>query len=129
MTSALLQSLRDRIGREVGVSSWKQIDQWRISMFGDATGDDDPMHVDPAWSATNSPFGSTISFGFLTMSLLTSFCQEVTHYEGTSRSDSCRLNYSFDRVRLMAPVPVRGRIRGRFRLEDTEERGDNGYLI
>ena len=58
-------------GDVVGVSSWVHIDQAMISGFGKVTLDPDPMHIDPDWATKNAPYGGTIAFGFLTMSLLT----------------------------------------------------------
>jgi acyl dehydratase len=106
-------------GQELGTSEWLTVTQEMISKFGDATIDQDPMHVDPAWAA-KGPFGHTIAFGFLTMSLLTHLMHRV---QGTdsSRYDPAQgyyLNYGFDRVRLVAPVPVDSRIRATFKVNE-----------
>jgi acyl dehydratase len=91
------------------------VTQDMIDRFGEATLDHDPMHVDPDWAA-RGPFGVTISFGFLTMSLLTHLLH-ATLGSDSSRYDPRQgyyLNYGFDRLRLITPVPVGSRIRGRF---------------
>ena len=104
-------------GQDIGVSAWVLIDQPMISAFGAATLDPDRMHIDPDWAAVNSPFGTTLAFGFQTMSLLTHLLHDAA---GTSpASDPAGqghyLNYGFDRLRLVAPVLAGSRVRGKFR--------------
>jgi acyl dehydratase len=111
-------------GTELGVSDWLVIDQEMISDFGRITRDPDPMHIDPEWAAKNSPFGGTIAFGFQTMSLLTHLLRSIHNDDLTSLAHGVNLNYGFDRLRLIAPVRVNSRIRGRFILG--EERADGG---
>jgi acyl dehydratase len=104
-------------GQELGTSEWLTVTQEMIDRFGQATLDEDPMHVDPKWAA-KGPFGHTIAFGFLTMSLLTCLVHKVLGTD-SSRYDPALgyyLNYGFDRVRLVAPVPVNSRIRGTFKV-------------
>jgi acyl dehydratase len=112
------------VGTELGVSDWVLIDQAMISDFGRITRDPDPMHVDPEWAAKNSPFGGTIAFGFQTMSLLTHLLRSIHKDDLTSLAQGVNLNYGFDRMRLIAPVKVNSRIRGRFTLG--AERADGG---
>jgi len=113
-----LDALRAMQGREAGVSDWLPITQPMIDAFADMCGDHQFIHVDPVREA-QSPFGVTIAHGFLTLSLLTWFAQGVRpRIEGTKHS----VNYGFDRLRFIAPVPAGSRIRGRFRLTRLEER-------
>lgn len=112
-----------QLGQEVGVSPWMLVEQARVDAFGAATNDRDPMHLDPEWCARRSPFGGTISFGFLTLSLLTWMSHEAlgwSHEDGEG-AGGYALNYGFDRIRFIAPVPVGARIRGRFVLRATRE--------
>ena len=104
-------------GEEAGVSPWVRVDQDMISGFGRVTLDPDPMHVDPEWAAENTPFGGTIAFGFLTVSLLTHFLHAaIGSASDRDHSDAGYfMNYGFDRLRLVSPVHVGKRIRGRFR--------------
>lgn len=105
-------------GTMVGTSQWLTVDQALIDRFGTATLDPDPMHIDPEWARANGPFGGTIAFGFLTMSLLTHLLHDAlgsspnrdAHHQGYY------LNYGFDRLRLVAPVRTGKRIRGVFKL-------------
>ncbi|MFN3164365.1 MAG: MaoC family dehydratase [Pseudohongiellaceae bacterium] len=113
------------IGKEVGVSDWITVDQERINQFADATGDHQYIHVDPE-RAAQTPFGSTIAHGFLTMSLMV-----VMGYEGSLKLENAvmGINYGFDKLRFINPVKVNSRIRGRFVLLDAEQKKPNHYLL
>jgi len=106
-------------GEDVGVSDWVKVTQEMIDAFGGATLDRDPMHNDPEWAA-RGPFGRTIAFGFLTMSLLTYLLHRTLGTESSTYdpAQGYYLNYGFDRLRLITPVPSESRIRGRFRVLD-----------
>jgi len=103
-------------GSEIGVSNWIDVTQEMVDAFGAATLDPDPLHIDPEWAAANGPFGGSIAFGFLTIGLLTPMFHDAV---GQGWGDDpavagYSLNYGFDRVRLVSPVPVGSRVRGRF---------------
>lgn len=123
-------ALRARVGAEVGVSDWLDIGQERIDAFGAVTDDVEPMHNDAAWCRLHSPYGRPIAHGFLTLALLTRFLHDITAnaLAGETRRAGFPLNYGFDRVRFLSPVPVGGRIRGRLRLAAVEPR-DTGELF
>ncbi len=118
-----LLALKDRVGESIGSSDWFLIDQSRIDAFGKATADLDPMHVDPVWCAANSPFKTTISFGFLTVSLLTHLSHQAIGWLNSTGAyeGGYALNYGFDRLRLIEPVPVNSRIRAHFTLLEQKE--------
>jgi acyl dehydratase len=101
-------------GALIGVSDWLRIDQSMIDTFGAVTRDPDPLHLDPAWAAANGPFGGTIAYGFLTMSLLSHLLRQILQQDLQHVDQGLFLNYGFNRVRLIAPVRVGGRVRGRF---------------
>ncbi len=116
-------AMHDNIGEEIGTSKWIRVDQEMISDFGRATLDPDPMHVDPEWAQNNSPFGGTILFGFQTMSFLTCLLHDVlSQGAGEYYERGVGLNYGFDRMRLMTPIPVGAEIRGVFKLRDVKRR-------
>jgi acyl dehydratase len=98
------------------VSPWVEITQEMIDSFGAATLDPDPMHVSPEWARKQGPFGQTIAFGFLTMSLLTHLFHRAMNSEPITdpEKQGVHLNYGFDRMRLIAPVRTGSRIRGHF---------------
>ena len=116
-------------GMKVGVSSWIEISQEMISGFGELTRDPDPMHVDSEWARKNGPYGGTIAFGFLTLSLLTHMLHDAlgTSPRAHSRGPGHYLNYGFDRIRLVAPVVTGSRIRGSF--DVTESRVDDRHRL
>ncbi|MEO7964117.1 MAG: MaoC family dehydratase [Gemmatimonadaceae bacterium] len=132
MTTLHPVGLSDKIvaGRDLGHSEWLTVTQEMITAFGDATRDHDPMHVDPAW-AGRGPFEGTIAFGFLTMSLLTSFMHNVmgTDPQRYDPSMGYYLNYGFDRMRLVSPVPVGSRIRGAFRVLEVRADDKNRSIL
>lgn len=117
-----LQSL---IGTEVGVSSWIEIDQARIDAFAEVTNDHQFIHVNPEL-ARQTPFGTTIAHGFLTLSLASSMSYEaVAPLEGVMMG----VNYGFDKLRFLAPVPVNSKVRGRFKLLSAEDKGGGRWLL
>ncbi len=113
-------------GQELGMSGWKVIDQTAIDAFSALTGDAGPIHNDPVKAAEVAPFGGTIVQGFFMLSCLTGFAKNLRMPDDDA---AFRLNYGFDRVRILAPVPVGSRIRGRFVLKDLTARGADGALL
>lgn len=94
------------VGRTLGPSDWMSIDQARIDLFAEATGDFQWLHVDPV-RAREGPFGRTIAHGFLTLSLVNRFLPDFF----IPANLDWGVNYGVDRVRFPAPVPVGSRIR------------------
>ena len=113
------------VGQEVGVSSWHVVDQKRIDAFAEVTEDHQFIHVDPGRAAKETPFGTTIAHGFLSLSLMSAFAYEVLpSIEGTAMS----VNYGFDKLRFVSPVRAGARVRGRFTLTDATLRGPKELL-
>jgi acyl dehydratase len=106
-----LSDLQPLVGQHVADSDWITIDQDRINLFAEATGDHQWIHVDPARAAAG-PFGATVAHGFLTLSLLPEM--GISAFE--LRDTRMGVNYGLNRVRFPAPVPVGSRLRGRFKL-------------
>jgi acyl dehydratase len=104
------------VGTEVGISDWFPIDQAKIDAFAELTHDHYFIHVDRARAAATR-FGGTIAHGFLTLSMLAPMAyQACPAVQGTKTA----VNYGFDRLRFVAPVPAGSRIRGRFVLNSFE---------
>lgn len=103
-------------GTELGVSHWIEINQDRIDMFADATGDRQWIHVDPE-RAAEGPFGATIAHGYLTLSLLPFLGAQVFAFAG----DRARVNYGLNRVRFMAPVRVGSKVRLRVEVLEVQD--------
>jgi acyl dehydratase len=112
------------IGQEIGVSRWIEVTQKKITEFGLLTEDPDQMHIDADWADKNSPYGCTIAFGFLTISLLTTMVNEIV---ARPKDEVSTLNYGFDKLRLLSPVKVGKRIRARIVLNDLTLRSPTQY--
>jgi acyl dehydratase len=108
---ATLAELRTLVGQELGTSDWLAIEQDRIRLFAQATGDHQWIHTDPA-RASAGPFGAPIAHGFLTLSLLPVLFETAFAIADVRMG----VNYGLNRVRFMAPVKVGSRVRGQFRL-------------
>jgi acyl dehydratase len=115
-----LDELAEWAGRHLGYSDWLLVDQGRIDLFADATGDHQWIHVDPE-PAASGPFGATIAHGYLTLSLIPSLVTQIYKVEGVP----LRINYGSDKVRFPAPVRAGSRIRAGAELLPLD-RGANG---
>jgi len=117
--AVIFETPRDLLGKEgtdLGASDWLTIDQTRIDGFAHVTGDHQWIHVDPV-RAKDSPFGTTIAHGYLTLSLTNLFLPQILSIEHFSSG----LNVGLDRLRFVAPVPVGSRVRGRGEIVKVEE--------
>ena len=120
-----LADMQAQIGEEVGVSNWITVDQAMIDAFGTVTHDDQWIHTDPARAAAETPYGGTIAHGFLTLSLASRFIYDCfTPPEGQVMG----INYGFNKLRFLAPVPANARVRGRFVLQAVTQRSDTALL-
>ena len=113
---ASVQDLKDLLGVELGPTEWHVVDQAKIDAFADLTGDHQWIHVDPE-RAADSTFGSTIAHGLYSLSRTPAFLEELMAFDGFAHS----LNYGYDRVRFIHPLPVDSRIRLRAELTKVEE--------
>ncbi len=112
-----IAGLREHVGREVAVSEWFEVKQEHIDDFAATTGDRQWIHTDPERARRESPFGTTVAHGFLTLSLLPELARQAMRVAGVRMS----VNYGLNRVRFVAPVPAGAYIRGRFSLSKVEE--------
>ncbi|MEO1066723.1 MAG: MaoC family dehydratase [Pseudomonadota bacterium] len=106
-------ALREHLGTEIGVSRWFMIDQDRINAFADVTDDHQFIHLDPERAADETAFDGTVAHGFLTVSLLSAMA-----YDALPPIEGARVgvNYGFNRLRFVSPVPAGAQVRGRFTL-------------
>ena len=114
---ASLDELKGLVGQEVAVSDWIEITQGRINRFADATGDHQWIHLDAERARRESPYGTTIAHGFLTLSLLPMFLEQSL----VMRDVKMGVNYGTNKVRFPAPVPVGSRLRARIALLSVED--------
>ena len=101
------------LGKEIGVSEYHTITQEQINQFADATIDHQWIHVDPERAKTESPFGSTIAHGYLTVSMLTHLWLQIVNVTNVK----LMVNYGIERLKFNQSVPVNGKIRLRASLE------------
>ena len=117
MQRAVFSSVADleRVrGERVGESDWLTVTQELIDDFARVTNDEQWIHVDPERARRESPMGTTIAHGFLTLSLLPSMVAQCISYPTARMS----LNYGFDRLRFVSPVPAGSEIRGVFAVDE-----------
>ncbi len=125
MSPTPVSRLPELVGREVGISRWIEVDQARIDAFAEVTEDRQFIHIDPE-AAKATPFGGTIAHGFLTLSLASAMSYDaLPPLEGVVMG----VNYGFDKLRFLAPVPAGSRVRGRFRLLSVEDKGGGRWLL
>jgi acyl dehydratase len=110
--------LRGLVGQEVGVSDWFTVTQERINAFAEVTEDRQWIHCDPARARAESPYGTTIAHGYLTLALLSHLLAQAVRLGGPF---SRTINYGVNRVRFPAAVPAGARVRARCTLQAAEE--------
>ncbi|MCV7301297.1 MaoC family dehydratase [Mycobacterium barrassiae] len=109
------------VGQELGVSDWIAVEQDRIDAFADATGDHQWIHVDVERAESESPYGTTIAHGFLTLSLIPGLSKDNYRVDNTKMG----INYGLNKVRFLAPVPAGSRVRLRSELVDARKVDDS----
>lgn len=115
----------DLKGSDLGRSEWLLIDQQRVNDFADVTIDHQFIHVDEA-AAAAGPFGGTIAHGFLTLSLLVHLTSELaTPLDNLVMG----INYGFEKIRFLAPVPVGSEVRAHVKIADVAERSPGQFLF
>ncbi|WP_414154718.1 MaoC family dehydratase [Pseudomonas sp. BNK-43-a] len=117
--------LSQYVGKELGRSEWLKIDQQRINLFAEATGDFQFIHVDPE-KAAKTPFGSTIAHGFLSLSLIPKLMEDILVLP---KGLKMVVNYGLDSVRFIQPVKVDSRVRLKVDLTDATEKKPGQWLL
>jgi acyl dehydratase len=111
-----IQDFVDAVGRPLGTSDWLVVDQNRIDLFAEATGDRQWIHVDPE-RAASGPYGKTVAHGYLTASLMPLLVQQIYRVEGARMA----VNYGLNRLRFVTPVVVDSEVRASSRLKEVLE--------
>ena len=120
-----VNELSQYVGKELGRSDWLKIDQERINLFAEATGDFQYIHVDPQ-KAAQTPFGTTIAHGFLTLSLIPKLMLDILVLpEGVKMV----VNYGLDSVRFIQPVKVDSQVRLKVDLGEVTEKKPGQWLL
>ena len=117
--------LSQYVGKELGRSAWLKIDQQRINLFAEATGDFQFIHVDPE-KAAKTPFGGTIAHGFLTLSLIPKLIEDILVLP---QGLKMVVNYGLDSVRFIQPVKVDSQVRLKVDLAEVVEKKPGQWLL
>ena len=120
-----VEQLRELVGRELGPTDWVEITQQDVDKFADVSRDHQWIHVDPERAATESPYGTTVAHGNLTLSLLDWFRSQLIQNRGVRMG----INYGFDKVRFPAAVPTGTRVRARVELLSVDELDDGWWHV
>jgi len=121
-----LDALKDLVGREFAITDWFEVTQERIRQFAEATEDRQWIHLDSDRAQKDSPYGTTIAHGFLTLSLLSHFSKQALQIRNGA---GMIINYGLNRVRFSAPVPAGSNIRARFTLQSLKDVGNSSEAV
>jgi acyl dehydratase len=120
-----IEGLRELQGKTVGPSDWREVTQEMINTFAELSGDDQWIHVDVERAKNESPFGTTVAHGNLTLSLVDGFRKQLIESTGFVLG----VNYGWNRVRFPAPVPAGGKVRATAEVVDIDELDGGWYQI
>ena len=124
MQSIPKNKMINAVGMNLGPSEWLEVSQQRINEFANCTDDHQFIHVDEE-KAKETPFGGTIAHGFLTLSLLAKFCEEIAI---TPENTVMGMNYGFDKIRFLAPVRSGKRVRMVGEVLNVDRKDENRFL-
>jgi acyl dehydratase len=120
-----IEGLKALIGQEIGPGEWREVTQADIDSFADLSGDHQWIHVDTERAERESPFGTTIAHGNLTLSMIDGFRLELIASSGFALG----VNYGWNKVRFPAPVPAGSRVRARAEVVSVDEVGGNWWQV
>lgn len=113
------------VGKEIGVSDWREVTQQDIDLFAQATGDDQWIHVDQGRAADELPGGKTIAHGYLTLALIPRLTRDFVDFVGLQRT----INFGCNKVRFSTMVQVGDRVRIRTQIVQARKRAGALYLV
>ncbi|MFL5827730.1 MAG: MaoC family dehydratase [Thermoleophilaceae bacterium] len=125
VTAEGIEGLKDLIGQPVGPSDWREVTQEMINQFAELSGDDQWIHVDVERAKTESPFGTTVAHGNLTLSLIDGFRKDLIQSNGFKLG----VNYGWNKVRFPAPVPAGSRVRASAEVLSVDDVGGGWWQI
>ena len=120
-----IEELQALVGETVGPSEWRELTQDDVNRFAELSGDDQWIHVDVERAKTESPFGTTIAHGNLTLSLIDGFRIDLIQSTGFKLG----VNYGWDKVRFPAPVPIPSKLRASASIVSVDEVGGGWWQI
>ena len=120
-----VKGMQALIGQEIGPSDWRSVTQEDINSFAELSGDHQWIHVDVERARSESPFGTTIAHGNLTLSLVDGFRGELISSTGFALG----VNYGWNKIRFPAPVPVDSRVRAKAEVVSVDEIGEGWWQV
>jgi acyl dehydratase len=123
--AAGIEGLKALMGKEIGPGEWREVTQADIDTFADLSGDHQWIHVDTERAAKESPFGTTIAHGNLTLSLIDGLRLDLISSSGFALG----VNYGWNKVRFPAPVPAGSRVRAKAEIVSVEEVGGGWWQV
>jgi acyl dehydratase len=120
-----VEGIRSLLGKEIGPSDWREVTQEDVDTFARLSGDDQWIHVDVERAKTESPFGTTVAHGNLTLSMIDGFRKSLF----TSSGFALGVNYGWNRVRFPAPVPTGSRVRATAEVTSVEDVGGGWWQV
>jgi acyl dehydratase len=117
-----VRALKDQV---VGPSQWREVTQEMINQFADLSGDHQWIHVDPERAKAESPFGTTIAHGNLTLSLIDGLRGDLNDWSGFRLA----VNYGWNKVRFPAPVVAGARLRCYAQLVEVSDVGGGWHQV
>src|SRR5918911_927706 len=120
-----IEELRALMGQEIGPTDWREVTQQDIDDFARLSGDDQWIHVDAERAKTESPFGTTVAHGNLTLSMIDGLRRDLIESQGFKLG----VNYGWNKVRFAAPVPVGSKIRAKAEVISVDDVGGGWYQV
>ena len=120
-----VEGLRELIGKPIGPSEWVEVTQEDIDKFAEVSRDDQWIHVDAERAEKESPFGTTVAHGNLTLSLIDGLRGQLIDQQGVAMG----INYGWNKVRFPAPVPAGSKVRATAQVDSVEELGDGWWHV
>ena len=125
LTISSIDELQELIGKPIGPSAWVEVTQADIDKFAEVSRDDQWIHVDVERAERESPFGTTVAHGNLTLSLIDGFRLQLIRQEGVKLG----INYGWNKVRFPAPVPAGSKVRATAEIQTVDELGDGWVQV
>ena len=125
VTISGIDELKELIGQPIGPSEWVEVTQEDINKFAEVSGDDQWIHVDVERAERESPFGTTVAHGNLTLSLIDGLRLKLISQEGVKMG----INYGWNKVRFPAPVPSGSKVRATAEVQTVDELGDGWWHV
>lgn len=120
-----IEGLKGLVGQQIGPGEWREVTQEMIDRFAELSGDDQWIHVDVERAKRESPFGTTVAHGNLTLSLIDGFRKQLISSSGFALG----VNYGWNKVRFPAPVPAGSRVRALAEVLEVEEAGGGWWQV